>query len=116
MGTEISTNPKARMVELRTKPDTPDASNLQKCAHLVDAFMMGFEAKDAVAHLHLLICAWMSSKYLHAFDIRDVKPFRGEYLSRAIGRLSGKGGKTRFAMENSTKTRIVIAEYKIHQL
>lgn len=36
--------------------------------------------------------------------------------SRAIGRIAGQGGKTRHAIENATRTRIVVADQKVHIL
>ncbi|CAI9283449.1 unnamed protein product [Lactuca saligna] len=110
MKVDIRMNVKTRNVELMTRRDTPDVSNLQKCADFVHAFMLGFDVIDAVALLR------MDELYVDSFEIKDVKTLKGEHLSRAIGRLSGKGGKTKFAIENSTKTRIVIADTKIHIL
>ncbi|KAF3794762.1 RNA-binding protein [Nymphaea thermarum] len=101
---------KTRKVELKTRADTPDISNLQKCADFVHAFTLGFDIPDAIALLRL------DDLYVDSFEIKDVKTLRGEHLSRAIGRLAGKGGKTKFAIENSTRTRIVIADTKIHIL
>ncbi|OAY79344.1 RNA-binding protein PNO1-like [Ananas comosus] len=110
MKIDIRMNLKARKVEMKTRRDTPDVSNLQKCADFVHAFMLGFDIADAIALLRL------DDLYVDSFEIKDVKTLRGEHLSRAIGRLSGKGGKTKFAIENATRTRIVIADSKIHIL
>ncbi|CAL9055665.1 unnamed protein product [Musa banksii] len=110
MKIDIRMNLKARKVELKTRTDTPDVSILQKCVDFVHAFMLGFDVADAMAQLRL------DDLYVDSFEIKDVKTLRGEHLSRAIGRLSGKEGKTKFAIKNSTRTRIIIADIKIHIL
>ncbi|KAH7283678.1 hypothetical protein KP509_34G019100 [Ceratopteris richardii] len=110
MKIDIRMNLKSRKVELKTRKDTPDTGALQKCADFVHAFMLGFDVADAIALLRL------DDLYIESFEIKDVKTLKGEHLSRAIGRLSGKGGKTKFAIENSTKTRIVLADTRIHIL
>ena len=35
-------------------------------------------------------------------------------MARGIGRAVGKGGRTKYTVENVTKTRIVLADSKIH--
>jgi RNA-binding protein PNO1 len=103
-------NTRTRCVELKTSEHTVDIGALQKGADFTAAFMMGFEVQDAVALLRL------DDLYIDSFQVTDVKLLRGDHLSRAIGRIAGQDGKTRFAIENATRTRIVVADQHVHIL
>ena len=107
---QVRFNTRTRSVEIKTSKHTLEASSLQKGADFITAFMLGFEPQDAVALLRL------DDLYIESFQVTDVKTLRGDHLSRAIGRVAGQGGKTRFAIENATRTRIVIADSRIHML
>lgn len=103
-------NTKRPRVELKTMRDTPDIGNLQKCADYLNAFMLGFDP-DQVKDAFLKYDGF----YLDTVNIKEVKSsLKGEHLSRTIGRICGKGGKTKFTIENATKTRIVVADEIVH--
>lgn len=103
-------NLRTRNVELTTFEETKDIGSLQKGADFVKAFTLGFAVEDALA-----LCR-LDDLYLESFDVTDVKPLKGDHLARAIGRIAGQAGKMRFAIENQTKTRIVLADSKVHLL
>merc|ERR1711977_379128 len=107
---QVRMNIKSKAVELRTSKFTTDAGALQKGEDFVKAFTLGFDVDDAIALLRL------DDLYIETFQIQDVKTLQGEHLGRAIGRIAGKDGKTKFAIENASRTRIVLADSKIHLL
>jgi len=110
MKLHVRFNPKRRTVEMRTSPETTEPGALAKSADFVHAFAMGFVVQDAVALLRL------EDLFVDSFEVKDVKMLHGDHLSRAIGRITGQSGKTKFAIENATRTRIVVADQRIHIL
>ena len=108
---QVRMNVKNRAVELRTSKFTTDSGALQKGEDFVKAFTLGFDVDDAIALLRL------DDLYIQSFELKDVKgSLNGEHISRAIGRIAGKDGKTKFAIENASRTRVVLADQKVHIL
>lgn len=98
-------------MEIKTSQHTTEIGALQRAEDYVKAFLLGFELKDCIALLRL------EELYVESFDILDVKQtLKGENLARAIGRIVGTDGQTKFAIENTTRTRIVVADKRVHIL
>ena len=106
---QVRMNPRKRCVEMKAGPNTEEPSTfLQKASEYIRAFILGFAVHDALALLRMV------DLFLESFEMKDVKTLKGEHSGRAIGRIVGKDGKTKNAIENSTRTRIVVAGEKIH--
>lgn len=110
MKLQVRMNTRRKAVEIRSSESTEDIGALQKAADYFKAFMLGFDQADAVALLRL------EDLFIESFEVKDVKRLHGDHLSRCIGRIAGKDGKTKYAIENATRTRISLCEEKIHIL
>lgn len=108
---QVRMNLRTRAVELKTSRATEDAGALQKGADFVRAFVLGFAVGDALALIRL------DDLYIESFEVKDIRAtLKGDHLARAVGRIAGKDGRTKFTIENATKTRVVVADTKIHIL
>ena len=107
---QVRMNVAKKAVELRTSKITTNPDAIQKGADFLTAYTLGFDLDDAIALLRL------DDLYIQSFEVKDVKQLSGEHLSRAIGRIAGKDGKTKFAIENASRTRIVLADSRVHIL
>jgi RNA-binding protein PNO1 len=107
---QVRMNLKHKCVEMRTCAETEQVGALQKASDFLRAYSLGFEVEDCTALLRL------DDLYMESFEVKDVKTLHGDNLSRAIGRIVGKDGKTRFTIENTSRTRVVVADQRIHIL
>jgi RNA-binding protein PNO1 len=108
---DVRMNLRAKAVEMRTSPKTSEVDALQRAEDFVHAFALGFDVDDAIAIVRL------DGIFIQTFDVKDVKgSLEGDHLARAIGRIAGKDGRTKFAIENTTKTRICLADSRVHIL
>lgn len=105
---QVRMNPKRKTVEIRTSKHTTDDGALQKGEDFVRAFALGFDVDDAIALLRL------DDLYIETFEIKDVRQVMGnDAQSRAVARIAGRNGQVKFAIENATRTRILLADNKI---
>jgi RNA-binding protein PNO1 len=110
MKLEIRMNAAKRTIEMRTSESTTSTSAMQKSEDFLKSFLCGFDLGDSIALLRL------EDLYFETFDIKDVKALKGDHLARCIGRICGEKGKTKHAIENSTRTRMIVEGHKISLL
>ena len=103
-------NTKLGCIELMTSEVTKNPNAMQKAIDFINAINAGFEIADALSLVRL------EDIFMDTFDVTDIKLIEGDNLSRAVGRIAGKGGQIKFTIENATRTRISLVNTKVHIL
>ncbi|EAX99146.1 KH domain containing protein [Trichomonas vaginalis G3] len=107
---DLRYNSRKGCVELRTNALTSNPNAMTKAIDFLTAINAGFEIADALALVRL------EDIFMDVFDVTDIKLIEGDNLSRAVGRIAGKGGQIKFTIENATHTRISLTGTKVHIL
>lgn len=107
---QIRMNIRGRAVEMRTCEHTEDPSHLERSAQYIEAINAGFPVEDAIAVLKF------SDVFLDHLEISEVKTLKGLHVERAIGRIIGREGKTKSAIEEFSRSKVVVKDQRIHLL
>lgn len=107
---QIRMNARKKLIELRTCEYTEDPSYLERSAQFVQAINVGFPVEDALAILKF------GDVFLDKFDISEVKTLKNLHVERAIGRIIGREGKTKSAIEDFSRSRFLIRDQSVHLL
>lgn len=107
---QIRMNIRNKCVELRTCEQTEDVAFLDRAAQFIRAILVGFAIEDALAILKF------GDVYLSGFEMHEVKTLKNLHVERAIGRIIGREGKTKEAIEGFTNCKTIVKEETIHLL
>lgn len=107
---QIRFNLKTKTIDLRTCESTADASLIDRAACFIQSVINGFKVSDAVAIMKF------KDVFTDTFELHEIRKMKNSHLSRAIGRIIGRGGRTKESIENFSKCRIVLHDQRVHLL
>lgn len=91
---QIRFNLVTKTIDLRSQ----HTKDLERCAQFITAILYGFIIEDSARMLK------SKDVFIESFRIQDVKKLQNDHLSRAVGRIIGREGKIKRAIETSTNT------------
>lgn len=107
---QIRFNSKMRTIDLRTCSSTPDAALIDRAACFIKAIVDGFRVSDAMAIMKF------RDVFTETFELHEIRKMKNTHLSRAIGRIVGRGGKIKTAIENFSRCKLVIHDQRVFLL
>lgn len=104
---QIRFNKRTRNIDLRTCEGTQDIAYLERSTTFINAVVEGFKIEDAIAIMKY------RDVFTEFFDISEIRKLKSSHMSRAIGRIIGRDGRTKESIENFSKCKFVLNDQKI---
>lgn len=104
---QIRFNRKGKCVDLRTCEGTPEHSLIERGVCFVQAVIDGFKVEDAVAIMKY------RDIFTESFELGDIRKLRSSHMSRAVGRVIGREGRTKESIENFSRCKFVLVNQKV---
>lgn len=104
---QIRFNQRARSIDLRTCEATQDHAYLERSICFLQAVMYGFKIEDALAIMKY------RDIFIETFELHEIRKLKSSHLSRAIGRIIGRDGRTKQSIENFSRCRFVLNDQRV---
>lgn len=104
---QIRFNRQTRSVDLRTCETTADPAYMDRSATFISAIVEGFKFEDALALMKY------RDVFMESFEIGEIRKLKNSHMSRAIGRIIGREGRTKESIENFSRCKFVLNDQKI---
>lgn len=104
---QIRFNRRARAVEMRTCATTADPAYLERSVSFVQAVIDGFRVEDAVAIMKY------RDVFVESFELGEIRRLRSAHMSRAVGRVIGRAGRTKESIEQFSRCKFVLNDQRV---
>ncbi|KAI5148296.1 RNA-binding protein PNO1 [Enteropsectra breve] len=104
---QIRFNRLNRSIELRTCETTTDDSIIERAITYIQAVLYDFKIEDSLAIMKF------KDIFIESFEITEIRKLRNSHLSRAIGRIIGREGKTKESIENFSRCKFVLNDQRV---
>lgn len=104
---QLRFNTRTRNIDLRTCGATQDCAFLERSACFIRAVIDGFKVEDALAIMKY------RDIFTESFELGEIRKLRSAHMSRAVGRVIGRDGRTKESIENFSKCKFVLNDQRV---
>jgi len=104
---QIRFNGQNKCIDLRTCPQTVDHGYVERATTFIEAILDGFKIEDAISIMKF------RDVFTEAFELHEIRKMKSTHMSRAVGRIIGREGKTKQNIENFSCCKFILNDQRV---